>query len=130
MSSFTRHNLVKHSEHSGFQCLFCCRTFAYSTKKKRYKQPIVLMTPQQFFVSVVFLNCEINQVKNWRTRRKPAMYVCRKTLSSKYTLYKNATALKTLLNVFLCKHKLMRGSLRNHQKVHITKLEKITKIES
>ena len=58
------------------------------------------------------------------------IYVYRETLSSKYTLYKNATRLKTLLNVFLCRKKLMRGSLRNHQNVHITKLEKITQIQS
>ena len=34
-SSLTRHNLAKHSEHSGFQCRFCCKTFAYSTNQKK-----------------------------------------------------------------------------------------------
>ena len=140
--SLTIHNIAKHSEHSGFQCRFCCRTFAYYTNKTKHEKTHRSDDPLKivFKCGVLKLDSEINihsipppvKPREKLKNQKKTCDVCKKTFSSKYTLYvhKKRHTLKHTVQCGICHKKLMRGSLRKHHQGHKKYLEKITQIES
>ena len=141
-SNLTRHNLVKHSEHSGFQCRFCCKTFAYSTNQKKHEKTHRSDDSSTivFKCGVFKLDSEINirsipppvkQSEKLKNQKKTCN-VCRKTFSSKYTLYvhKKRHTSENFEFCNLCNSKFKKNSFKKHQKTHIKKLQNIKQIKS